>query len=91
MRMIAISTWLTQVASFPSKNHLQSIVVIITISSIVILILIVILKTNIIMNVALAWCGPLLEGRVCACRRDAPGFANSDEDHDQEANDTDNT
>ena len=34
--MIALYTWLTQVASFPSKNHLQSIVVIITITDIII-------------------------------------------------------
>ena len=84
MRLIFLFTWFTQVASFPSKNHLQSIMVInisIIMTSISIIILIVKLKV-IIRYLDTTWCGRLLEGRVCECMRDALAFSNSEQAND---------
>ena len=85
MRRIGPSTWFTQVASFPSKNHLGSnMVIVVIVTGIIIVILI--LKVNIVMDCGITWCGLLLEGRVCECRRDALESANSDEEHGQDDN-----
>ena len=37
---------------------------------------------NILVTFLLTWCEPLPEEKVCACRKDALEFANSDEEQD---------